>query len=71
MQATSNSEAKSKSIPIKNKNTFTGKNQQYSLKQNLFDPTKSSPPNIFMIKLYSRMVQYESTYKNEDIFDNK
>jgi len=70
MQSASNSNGKSKSIPIKIKNTFTGKNQ-YSLKQNLFDPTKSSPPNIFMIKLYSRMIQYESTYKNEDIFDNK
>ena len=33
---------------------------QYSLKQNFFDPTKSSPPNIFMIKLYSRMINYEN-----------
>jgi hypothetical protein len=37
----------------------TNKNQ-YSLKQNFFDPTKSSPPNIFMIKLYSRMINYEN-----------
>jgi hypothetical protein len=28
---------------------------EYSLKQNLFDPTKSSPPNEFMNKLRSRM----------------
>ena len=27
----------------------------YSLKQNFFDPTKSSPPNEFMIKLHMRM----------------
>jgi hypothetical protein len=27
---------------------------QYSLKQNYFDPSKSSPPNEFMIKLYMR-----------------
>jgi hypothetical protein len=27
---------------------------EYSLKQNFFDPTKNSPPNEFMIKLYMR-----------------
>ena len=37
---------------------FENKNQ-YSLKQNLFDPTKSSPPNDFMIKLYNRIIQYD------------
>ena len=31
---------------------------EYSLKQNFFDPSKSSPPNEFMIKLYMRMSQY-------------
>ena len=31
---------------------------EYSLKQNLFDPTKSSPPNEFMIKLRMRMNKY-------------
>jgi hypothetical protein len=47
-------------IPIKiDKNAFYEKNQ-YSVKQNLFDPTKNSPPNDFMIKLYSRMMHYES-----------
>jgi hypothetical protein len=30
------------------------------LKQNFFDPTKSSPPNNFMIKLYTRILEYES-----------
>jgi len=51
-------------IPIKihvdkEKNAFYEKNQ-YSVKQDLFDPTKNSPPNDFMIKLYSRMMHYES-----------
>ena len=51
-------------IPIKihvdkEKNAFYEKNQ-YSVKKNLFDPTKNSPPNDFMIKLYSRMMHYES-----------
>jgi hypothetical protein len=27
---------------------------EYSLKQSFFDPTKNSPPNEFMIKLYMR-----------------
>jgi hypothetical protein len=35
-------------------------NNQYSLKNNLFDPTKSSPPNDFMIKLYNRVSIYET-----------
>jgi hypothetical protein len=28
---------------------------EYSLKQNCFDPSKSSPPNEFMVKLNLRM----------------
>jgi len=32
---------------------------EYSLKQNCFDPSKSSPPNEFMIKLHMRMNLYE------------
>ena len=31
---------------------------EYSLKQNFFDPSKSSPPNEFMIKLHIRMYNY-------------
>jgi hypothetical protein len=31
---------------------------QYSLNKNFFDPTKSSPPNEFMIKLRLRMDKY-------------
>ena len=38
---------------------------EYSLKQNFFDPTKSSPPNDFMIKLKQRMSVYNtSLYSN-------
>lgn len=35
---------------------------EYSLKQNCFDPSKSSPPNTFMIKLHMRMNQMNSNY---------
>lgn len=53
------------SIPNKNKTTVMNNTtlgydyekvycNQYSLKQNYFDPSKSSPPNEFMIKLYMR-----------------
>jgi hypothetical protein len=51
-------------IPIsKNLSTsmkgFRNNNEgEYSLKQNFFDPSKSSPPNEFMIKLYMRMSHY-------------
>jgi len=31
---------------------------EYSLNQNFFDPTKSSPPNDFMMKLKLRMSHY-------------
>jgi hypothetical protein len=33
---------------------------EYSLKQNFFDPSKSSPPNEFMLKLKLRMSHYNS-----------
>lgn len=57
---------KSRIIPIqqnsfrKNMNDFNN-NQQYSLKQNFFDPSKSSPPNDFMQKLESRLSVYDDT----------
>ena len=54
-------------IPIEQKITTYMKknirNDDYSLKQNFFDPTKSSPPNDFMLKLHLRMNKY--------YFDNK
>jgi hypothetical protein len=43
---------------------------EYSLKQNFFDPSKSSPPNEFMIKLHMRMNKYY-TEKEDDSFDIK
>jgi hypothetical protein len=51
-------------IPTKPKNLFTtmkenNKNtHEYGLNQVIFDPTKHSPPNNFMIKLRERMVVY-------------
>jgi hypothetical protein len=41
--------------------------KEYSLKQNVFDPTKSSPPNEFMLKLKLRMSIYDSS--NDDSLD--
>jgi hypothetical protein len=51
-------------IPI-NKNISTSMKvispkSEYSLKQNFFDPTKSSPPNDFIIKLQNRMSIYNT-----------
>ena len=57
---------RSKIIPIKkNLSTsmkdFSNIQNEYSLKQNFFDPTKSSPPNDFMLKLQIRMKSYNSS----------
>ena len=57
------------SIPIKTNLTSPINNQsqksEYSLKQCFFDPTKSSPPNDFMIKLHKRMSIYNTiSYSN-------
>ena len=63
-------------IPIKqNLSTSmkaTSPTSEYSLKQNFFDPSKSSPPNEFMIKLHMRMNMY-NTYvdKNDDSLDKE
>ena len=43
---------------------------EYSLKQNFFDPSKSSPPNEFMLKLKLRMLHYES-FSNADNLINE
>ena len=56
-------------IPIlKNTSTeLSSPKNEYSLKQSFFDPTKSSPPNEFMIKLYMRNQMYNNlSHKNED-----
>ena len=45
---------------------------EYSLKQNFFDPSKSSPPNEFMIKLHMRMNVYNSQcVMNDDSLDKE
>jgi hypothetical protein len=49
-----------RAIPIpcsKNLSPSFSSTTDYSLKQNFFDPSKSSPPNDFMIKLKKRMEQ--------------
>ena len=67
---------RSNPIPV-NKNLSTNMkvnslNSEYSLKKNFFDPTKSSPPNEFMIKLHVRMDKYYMEMdRNVDDFDNK
>ena len=43
---------------------------EYSLKRNFFDPSKSSPPNDFMIKLHMRFNKYY-TDKEDDSLDIK
>ena len=40
---------------------------EYSLTQNIFDPSKSSPPNEFMLKLHLRMSLYDSFIKEDNI----
>ena len=44
----------------------TSPTSEYSLKQNFFDPSKSSPPNEFMIKLYMRMSHYTPSHIKVD-----
>ena len=57
-------------IPIiKNLSTSmnsTNPASEYSLKQSFFDPSKSSPPNEFMIKLHMRMNMYNTYVDNND-----
>ena len=61
---------KSKIIPIKNilttQNNELSPKGEYSLKKNFFDPSKSSPPNEFMIKLHMRMSNYNSNISTKD-----
>jgi len=61
-------------IPIAKKsyiNNNKGSNCEritYDLKQNCFDPSKSSPPNDFMTKLRQRMTLYESESLGTNVF---
>jgi hypothetical protein len=72
-------------IPKKNKNitinqSFTApikianNEAEYSLTQHFFDPSKSSPPNDFMIKLQMRMSRFSNknhTFINDDSRDSE
>ena len=64
-------------IPIKQNLSTTMKDNlrsEYSLKQNFFDPSKSSPPNDFMIKLHMRMNIYNKNIHldmNDKSLDNE
>jgi hypothetical protein len=67
---------RSKIIPIKENLSTQMKDLspkgEYSLKQNFFDPSKSSPPNEFMIKLQMRMSNYNSIlYTKDDSRDSE
>lgn len=56
---------RSRNIPIRKNLSTNMKDKspkgEYSLKQNFFDPSKSSPPNEFLLKLQMRMSLYDST----------
>jgi hypothetical protein len=50
---------RSHNIPInKNLSNTNSTKGEYSLKQNFFDPSKSSPPNEFMLKLRMRVEKH-------------
>ena len=75
---TSDINERSDIIPIKKKlSTLMNTKGEYSLTQNFFDPSKSSPPNNFMDKLEMRMKIYNTNilqiYKDnkDDSFDNE
>lgn len=72
---TCKSNERTKIIPIK-KNLSTiikinSPKSEYSVKQNLFDPSKSSPPNDFMNKLKKRINMFNTFYVDnmDDNFD--
>jgi hypothetical protein len=58
-------------IPISpsSPNNKLEKAKEYSLKENFFDPSKSSPPNEFMQKLQHRINIYKTFSINEDNLD--
>jgi len=61
-------------IPIKQSLSTSMKDlnykNEYSIKQNFFDPSKSSPPNDFMIKLHMRMNMYNNVSHYLDMKDD-
>jgi len=61
---------KKKSVPNENGyipvNMNINMTNQYDLKLNAFDPSKSSPPNNFMSKLKLRMSIYEDEFSRSN-----
>lgn len=63
---------RSVNIPIK-KNISTSTKlyysmeDEYSLNQNFFDPSKRSPPNEFMIKLFMRINKHHLVNKDNNL----
>ena len=49
-------------IPISPSSPTRKSENEYSLKENFFDPSKSSPPNEFMKKLQQRMSIYNPLF---------
>jgi hypothetical protein len=68
---------RSTSIPILKTPTTAMKEDlnEYGLKHNFFDPSKSSPPNEFMLKLQNRMKTFHSPahgfFKKDDNRDSE
>ena len=62
-----------RSVPIiispKSSSTYMTESfsNNYSLKENLFDPSKMSPPNDFMLNLQKRMGLYPNKTQNNGI----
>ena len=52
-------------IPISPSSPTRKSENEYSLKENFFDPSKSSPPNEFMKKLQQRMSVYNSLFSSK------
>lgn len=50
---------KSRPIPIKNNNNEIF-SEKYYLKNETIDPSQSSPPNTFLLKLHNRISFYNS-----------
>jgi hypothetical protein len=57
-----------KSIPIQIEKKTDQPFNEYSLSTLFFDPSKSSPPNDFLLKLYARIDKYQ---KKEDNLCNE
>jgi hypothetical protein len=59
---------KSEIIQIKQSTPEKRSSGEHGLKQHFFDPSKSSPPNEFMLKLYMRVNMYQvEERKNESL----